>query len=101
MVLEAVWGVLIPLTMLTIVWYGGRLYLGHRLQIGDIFAFNIYLMQLLQPVWSIVSSVSQTQKSLAAMERVFEAMEMPPDKPDRNDAHRRAADGARAARLKM
>ena len=86
LVLESVWGVLIPVTMLTIVWYGGRLYLNHRIQIGDIFAFNIYLMQLLQPVWSIVSSVSQTQKSLAAMERVFEAMEMPQDKPDAPDA---------------
>ena len=38
------------------------------------------------PIWQIVTSVSQTQKSLAAMERVFEVLEMPPDKPDAPDA---------------
>lgn len=82
MILQTAWGVLIPVTMLTIVWYGGRLYLHGKIQIGAIFAFNVFVMQLLQPVWQIVSSISQTQKSLAAMERVFEGMEMPPDKPD-------------------
>jgi ATP-binding cassette subfamily B protein len=86
MVLEGAWGVLIPATVLTVVWYGGRLFLRGLIKIGDIFAFNVYIVQLLQPVWAIVSSISQTQKSLAAMERVFEAMEMPEDKPDAPDA---------------
>jgi ATP-binding cassette subfamily B protein len=86
MVLEGAWGVLIPATVLTVVWYGGRLFLRGLIKIGDIFAFNVYIVQLLQPVWAIVSSISQTQKSLAAMERVFEAMEMPQDKPDAPDA---------------
>jgi ATP-binding cassette subfamily B protein/subfamily B ATP-binding cassette protein MsbA len=86
MVLEGVWGVLIPTTVLTVVWLGGRLFLRGLIKIGDIFAFNVFVVQLLQPVWAIVSSVSQTQKSLAAMERVFEAMEMPLDKPDAPDA---------------
>ena len=84
LLLEAAWGILIPATVLLIVWYGGRLYLHDPplARIGDITAFQIYAMMLLQPVWAIVSSISQTQKSLAAMERVFEALEMPPDKPD-------------------
>ena len=88
LILEAAWGILIPATVLLIVWYGGRLYLHtpRLAQIGDITAFQIYAMMLLQPVWQIISSVSQTQKALAAMERVFEAMEMPPDKPDAPDA---------------
>jgi ATP-binding cassette subfamily B protein/subfamily B ATP-binding cassette protein MsbA len=54
--------------------------------VGDIFVFQIYSVLLLQPVWQIVASISQTQKSMAAMERVFEAMEMPIDKPDADDA---------------
>jgi ATP-binding cassette subfamily B protein/subfamily B ATP-binding cassette protein MsbA len=88
LILESAWGILIPATVLLIVWYGGRLYLHtpRLAQIGDITAFQIYAMMLLQPVWQIISSVSQTQKALAAMERVFEAMEMPPDKPDLPDA---------------
>jgi len=88
LVLDAGWGILIPATVLLIVWYGGRLYLHHPplANIGDITAFQIYAMMLLQPVWQIVASVSQTQKALAAMERVFEALEMPRDKPDAPDA---------------
>ena len=86
MVLEAAWGLLIPGTSLLIVWYGGRLALSGLAGVGDIFAFQIYAVLLLQPVWQIVSSVSQTQKSLAAMERVFEVLDMPPDKPDAPDA---------------
>ena len=77
LLLSAAWGLLIPGTSLLIVWYGGRLVLAGQAGVGDIFAFQIYAVLLLQPVWQIVSSVSQTQKSLAAMERVFEVMDMP------------------------
>lgn len=82
LILESGWGLLIPFTSLLIVWYGGLLVLRGLAQVGDIFAFQIYAVLLLQPVWQIVSSVSQLQKSLAAMERVFEVLDMPRDKPD-------------------
>jgi ATP-binding cassette, subfamily B, bacterial len=84
--LATVWGLLIPGVSLLIVWYGGSLYLRGQATLGDIFAFQIYAALLIQPVWQIVSSISQTQKSLAAMERVFEVMSLPPDKPDAPDA---------------
>src|SRR5439155_1597432 len=41
---------------------------------------------LLNPVWNIVNSFSELQRSLAAMERVFEVLAMEHDKPDRPDA---------------
>lgn len=82
MILETGWGLLIPFASLLLVWYGGYLYLQGKVKIGDIFAFQIYAVLLLQPVWAIVSSVSQTQKAITAMERVFETLEMPLDKPD-------------------
>lgn len=87
-VLEGIWGILIPATSLLIVWYGGYLILRGigNLGVGDIFAFQIFAVLLLQPVFQIVASISQTQKSLAAMERVFESLETPPDKPDDPDA---------------
>ena len=40
----------------------------------------------LNPVWNIVNSFSEMQRSLAAMERVFEVLGMENDKPDRPDA---------------
>jgi ATP-binding cassette subfamily B protein len=84
--LGAVWGFMIPATSLLIVWFGGWLYLRGQAQIGDIFAFQIYAVLLLQPIWSIVNSISQTQRALAAMERVFEVLNRPLDKPDAPDA---------------
>ena len=80
--LESVWGLLIPGSVLLIVWYGGYLVIEGKAQIGDLFAFQIFAALLIQPVWAIVSSVSQTNKSVAALERVFEILEMPVDKPD-------------------
>jgi len=80
--LETVWGLLVPGTVLLIVWYGGYLVIDGKAKIGDLFAFQIFAALLMQPVWAIVSSVSQTNKSMAALERVFEVLEMPADKPD-------------------
>ena len=82
LVLEAVWGVLIPTTSVLVVWYGGRLVLRGQIHVGDIFAFQIYAVLLLQPVWMIVQSISGTQRALAAMERVFDVLSQQPDKPD-------------------
>src|SRR6185503_12095785 len=54
--------------------------------IGDIMAFQWYTFLLLNPVWNIVNSFSELQRSLAAMERVFEILAMQNDKPDKPDA---------------
>ncbi|MBV8781629.1 MAG: ABC transporter ATP-binding protein, partial [Phycisphaerae bacterium] len=86
LVLEAVWGLLIPITSLLLVFYGGLQVRAGNLTLGGIFAFQIYSVLLLQPVWLIVQSVSQTQKSLAAMERIFGVLAMSRDKPDAPDA---------------
>ena len=69
-----------------IVWYGGHLSMTGRASIGDIMAFQWYSFLLLNPVWQIVNSFSELQRSLAATERVFEVLESPSDKPDRADA---------------
>jgi ATP-binding cassette subfamily B protein/subfamily B ATP-binding cassette protein MsbA len=49
-------------------------------------AFQWYTFLLLGPVWQIVNSFSELQRSLAAMERVFEVLAMGDDKPDREGA---------------
>ncbi|AHG88646.1 ABC transporter transmembrane region [Gemmatirosa kalamazoonensis] len=86
MVLWTSWGVLLGIVNVVIVWYGGYLNLRGRASIGDIMAFQWYTFLLLGPVWQIVNSFSELQRSLAAMERVFEVLGMPEDKPDRPDA---------------
>lgn len=86
MVLWTSWGLLLGIVNVVIVWYGGVLHLRGRASIGDIMAFQWYTFLLLNPVWQIVNSFSELQRSLAATERVFEVLGMDDDKPDRPDA---------------
>ncbi|MCA9262770.1 MAG: ABC transporter ATP-binding protein [Planctomycetales bacterium] len=80
--LWSVWGFLIASINLVAVWFGGALQIAGQATIGDIMAFQLYAMLLLNPVWQIVNSFSELQRSLAAMERVFEVLGMEEDKPD-------------------
>jgi ATP-binding cassette subfamily B protein/subfamily B ATP-binding cassette protein MsbA len=86
LVLWTSWGLLIAGVNVVIVWYGGYLNSVGRASIGDIMAFQWYTFLLLNPVWNIVNSFSELQRSLAAMERVFEVLAMESDKPDRPNA---------------
>ncbi len=86
LVLWTSWGLLLGGVNVVIVWYGGYLNVAGRASIGDIMAFQWYTFLLLNPVWNIVNSFSELQRSLAAMERVFEVLAMEDDKPDRPDA---------------
>jgi ATP-binding cassette subfamily B protein/subfamily B ATP-binding cassette protein MsbA len=86
MVLWTSWSVLLGIVNVVIVWYGGFLNLRGRATVGDIMAFQWYTFLLLNPVWNIVNSFSELQRSLAAMDRVFEVLAMKDDKPDKPDA---------------
>src|SRR5579859_752426 len=80
------WNLLMGTVNVAIVWYGGFLYLRGGASIGDIMAFQWYTLLLLNPVWNIVNSFSELQRSLAAMERVFEVLALKDEKPDRPGA---------------
>src|SRR6185295_2479469 len=86
MVLWTSWSLLLGAVNVVIVWYGGWLNIRGGASIGDIMAFQWYTFLLLNPVWNIVNSFSELQRSLAAMERVFEVLAMEDDKPDKPDA---------------
>jgi len=80
------WGLALSAVNVAIVWYGGHLYMAGSASIGDIMAFQWYSFLLLNPVWQIVNSFSELQRSLAATERVFEVLASPADKPDQPGA---------------
>jgi ATP-binding cassette subfamily B protein/subfamily B ATP-binding cassette protein MsbA len=86
LVLWSSWGFIMAVISLVIFWVGGYLFLQGKATIGDITAFQVYTMMLLSPVWQIVNSFSELQRSLAAMERVFDVLQTPEDKPDAPDA---------------
>ena len=86
LVLWTSWGLLQAGVNVVIVWYGGYMNIAGGASIGDIMAFQWYSFLLLGPVWQIVNSFSELQRSLAAMERVFDVLAMKDDKPDRPGA---------------
>ncbi len=86
LVLWTSWGLLEAGVTVVIVWYGGYLNIVGRASVGDIMAFQWYTFLLMNPVWNIVNSFSELQRSLAAMERVFEVLSMDDEKPDRPNA---------------
>jgi ATP-binding cassette subfamily B protein/subfamily B ATP-binding cassette protein MsbA len=86
LVLWTSWGLMMSVVNVAIVWYGGTLYVAGKASIGDIMAFQWYSFLLLNPVWSIVNTFSELQRSLAAMERVFEVLGLDHDKPDQPGA---------------
>lgn len=86
LILWTSWGLLVAGVNVVIIWYGGYLVVTGRASVGDIMAFQWYTLLLMGPVWNIVNSFSELQRSLAAMERVFEVLAAEADKPDRPGA---------------
>src|SRR6266513_2256010 len=86
LVLWTSWGLMQAGVNVVIVWYGGYMNVTGGASIGDIMAFQWYTFLLLGPVGQIVNSFSELQRSLAAMERVFDVLAMSDDKPDRPGA---------------
>src|SRR6266540_1033142 len=81
-----IWDFIMPMTQLTIIGFGGYLVLQGKATLGTLVAFQGYVWRLLEPVLQIVNALSETQRGLAAMDRVFEVMDKPLDKPDAPDA---------------
>lgn len=86
LILWSTWGFLLASLNVVIVWMGGGMQIAGSATVGDIMAFQWYTLMLLEPVWSIVNSFSEMQRSLASMERVFEVLDTPIDKPDKESA---------------
>ncbi|MBL8032476.1 MAG: ABC transporter ATP-binding protein [Leptospiraceae bacterium] len=71
---DGIWNFLIPMTSLAIMVFGGVFFLKGETSVGDLVAFQMYSGMLLYPVWRMVFSLSQIQKSLASLERVLDML---------------------------
>lgn len=77
-----IWDLIMPLAQVTILGFGGYLVVKGQATLGVLIAFQGYVWRLLEPVMQIASSISDTQRGLAAMERVFDVFDKPEEKPD-------------------
>ncbi len=81
-----IWELIMPLAQVTIIGFGGYLVVKGQATLGVLIAFQGYVWRLLEPVMQIANSISETQRGLAAMERVFDVFDKPEEKPDAPDA---------------
>ncbi len=78
-----VWDLVMPLTQITILGFGGYLVLHGQTTVGTLMAFQGLLLRLIDPITELVKSLSETQRGLAALERVADVLDKPEEKPDR------------------
>ena len=61
-----------------ILWYGGHQVLDGNLEVGDIIAFNLYVVMLIVPLRLAGQLVAQAARASASAGRIFEVLETDP-----------------------
>jgi len=74
------------LSTVIVLWFGGILVIRGGLSVGELVAFNAYLLLLVGPVRRLGSLIGQSSRAIAAGERIFEILDAPIDVEDRPDA---------------
>ncbi len=74
------------LSTLVVLWFGGTLVIGGELSVGQLVAFNTYLLLMVRPVRRLGFLIGQTSRAIAAGERVFEVLDAPVDVEDKPNA---------------
>ena len=69
-----------------VIWFGGILVIRGELSVGELVAFNAYLLLLVGPVRRLGTIVSQGTRAIAAGERIFEVLDAPIDVKDQPNA---------------
>ncbi len=82
--LVSTWGRYMPtMTLLVMVstalilWFGGRMVIGGTLTLGELVAFNAYLMLLATPVAQLGFVVNSGGEAVAGGQRIFEILDLP------------------------
>jgi ATP-binding cassette subfamily B protein/subfamily B ATP-binding cassette protein MsbA len=81
-----IWDLIVPTTQVIIVCYGGYLVIRGQTTLGTVVAFQGYLWRLLEPVLLLINSITDTQRGLAAMDRVFDLLNRRREHIDASDA---------------
>jgi ABC-type multidrug transport system fused ATPase/permease subunit len=74
------------ISILVILWYGGRQVLNGSLSVGTLVAFNLYLSLLAMPVRQLGWIMNSVARAIASGERIFEIMDSRPQIRDAKDA---------------
>jgi len=70
---------LVTLGTLLILWFGGQMVLAGEMTIGEVVAFNGYLLLLAQPAQQLTWLVNLAGEAVAGVERTFEVLDHEPE----------------------
>ncbi|MDR3348323.1 MAG: ABC transporter ATP-binding protein/permease [Acidaminococcales bacterium] len=70
-----------------ILWYGGREVIAGDTTAGALIAFLIYAVNIANPIKRLAKVFADIQKAMAAAQRVFNILDMPPDVVDKPGAY--------------
>ncbi|RIK46444.1 MAG: ABC transporter ATP-binding protein [Chloroflexi bacterium] len=79
-------GLLSSISLILVLWYGGRQVLNGTMSVGTLVAFNLYLALLAGPVRNLGWIVNSVARAAASGERIFEVIDTRPTIRDRVDA---------------
>ena len=74
------------LGLLAVLWYGGHLVLDDKLSLGQLVAFNAYVIMLIWPLRMTGMLIAQAQRAVAAAQRIHEILSTAPAIVDRPGA---------------
>ncbi|HUE99868.1 MAG TPA: ABC transporter ATP-binding protein [Anaerolineales bacterium] len=79
---------LTTVSVILILWFGGRMVMDGTLTIGAIVAFNAYILMLAEPAQQLTSLVNAGGEAAAGAQRIFEVLDIQPAIQSPGDAIR-------------
>jgi ATP-binding cassette subfamily B protein len=70
---------LVGLSTLIIIWFGGNMVLNGSLTLGELVAFNSYLLMISGPAQQLSWLVNSAGETSAGLQRTFEVLDLPPE----------------------
>ena len=76
------------LTTLGVVWFGGKQILIGRMPVGDLTAFTTYIVQILMSLMMLAMVLLQSSRALASLHRITEVLDAKIDLTDENSSQK-------------
>ena len=76
------------LTTLGVVWFGGKQILVGRMPVGDLTAFTTYIVQILMSLMMLAMVLLQSSRAMASLHRITEVLDVRIDLTDENSAQK-------------
>ena len=78
--------IIVNVSILGVVWYGGMQVVAGRFTVGEILAFTNYLLTSIMPLLFLAMMASQLSAANASAQRIYEVLDSEPQVQDRPDA---------------